>query len=142
MIKRTSLLLLVVLIGFSVVRAQILGPDAAARDFYRWYIRELNADRFPIRQNRPEIRKRVSARLARWLFSPAYSEYGADYFLDLQDWDHGWAKTVAVSGGTVKGNAVNVIVTLPKTQVFERKVMTVSLVRQAGSWKIDRVRGR
>jgi hypothetical protein len=127
---------------FGAARAQANGPEAATLGFYHWYLGELNANRFPIDKNRTEMRKRVSARLAKWLFSPAYSDYGADYFIDAQDLDAAWAKTVTVTGGTVKGNTATAVVTFPKSKFFPRKVMTVSLVREGGAWKIDKVRGR
>ena len=142
MIKRIAILFFVVLVCFSAAPAQIKTPEAATRDFYRWYVGELNADRFPIDKNKPEIRKRVSARLARWLFSPAYREYGADYFLDAQDFDAEWATTVTAAGGAVKGNIATAVVTFPKSKYFARKSMTVNLIREAGTWKIDKVRSR
>src|SRR6476620_6881849 len=131
MIKRTSILFIVVLICFSSVPAQTVTPEAATRDFYRWYIGELNADRFPIDKNRAAIRKRVSARLSRWLFSAAYREYGADYFLDAQDFDAEWAKTVTAAPAAVKGKTATVALTFPKSKYFDRKVVSVSLVREA-----------
>jgi hypothetical protein len=142
MLKRIALIALMVTAVFGAASAQSQPPETAARDFYRWYVGELNADRFPIDKNKPEIRKRVSARLARWLFSPAYREYGADYFLDAQDFDAEWATTVRATGGAVKGNTATVAVTFPKSEHFARKTMTVNLVREAGAWKIDKVRGR
>ena len=142
MLKRIALIALIVTAVFGYARAQTATPETAARDFYRWYVGELNADRFPIVGNKPEIRKRVSARLARWLFSPAYGEYGADYFLDAQDFDAAWATTVIAKGGAVKGNTATVVVTFPKSEHFARKLMTVNLLREGGAWKIDKVRGR
>jgi len=142
MIKRTTLLFIVALVTFSAAQAQTDKPEAATVGFYRWYLGELNADRYPIDKNKTEIRKRVSARLAKWLFSPAYREYGADYFIDAQDLDAEWAKTVTATGGAVKGNAATAVVTFPKSEHFERKSMTVNLVREAGAWKIDKVRSR
>jgi uncharacterized protein with ACT and thioredoxin-like domain len=42
----------------------------------------------------------------------------------------------------VTGGTATVTVTLPKTDFFERKVLAVTLIREAGAWKIDKVRGR
>jgi hypothetical protein len=139
---RITTVLLVVVVCFSALQAQTQTPAAAAQGFYRWYVGELNASRFPIDKNRPEMRRRVSARLARWLFSPAYREYGADYFLDAQDYDEAWASSVTAAPGKTTGNTATVTVTMPKTDVFDRKVVTVSLVKEAGAWKIDKVKGR
>jgi hypothetical protein len=138
---RITSVLLVVIVCFSALQAQNQTPAAAAQGFYRWYFGELNADRFPIDRNRPEMRRRVSARLARWLFSPAYREYGADYFLDAQDFDRAWWKTLTVTPGKTTGNTAIVTVTMPKTDFFDRKIVTVTMVREAGAWKIDKVKG-
>jgi hypothetical protein len=142
MLKRSALISIMVMAVFGAVHAQSSAPEVATRDFYRWYIGELNADRYPIDKNKREIRKHVSVRLARWLFSPAYREYGADYFLDAQDFDAEWARTVQASGGVIKGSTATAVLTFPKSKNFDRKVVSISLVREAGAWKIDKVRGR
>ena len=61
---------------------------------------------------------------------------------DAQDFDAEWAKTVTAAPAAVKGKTATVALTFPKSKYFDQKVMSVSLVREAGAWKIDKVRGR
>jgi hypothetical protein len=142
MMKRTLFIFLVALVCFSAAQAQSQTPAAAAQSFYRWYVAELNAEHDPITKNRAEMRKRVSARLAKWFGSKAYEEYDSDYFLDAQDYDEGWAKTAIAAPGKTTGNTATVTVTLPKTSNFPRKVLNLTMIREAGAWKIDKVKGR
>ena len=140
--KRMTFILFAALVCFATANAQTQTPAAAAQSFYRWYVAELNAEHDPITKRRAEMRKRVSARLAKWLGSKAYEEYDADYFLDAQDYEEGWATTATAAPGKTTGNTATVTVTLPKSRNFPRKVMTVTMVREAGAWKIDKVKGR
>lgn len=118
-------------------------PEQTAKDFYKWYLTELNNERYPINRQKSEILKRVSKRLGRWLYSPAYEEFGADYFLDAQDWDENWAKGITTSKAIIKGNnaTVKVSLTAPKgmNKGFGARSLNVKLVKEGGTWKIDRV---
>ena len=122
---------------------QIKTPEETAKDFYKWYLTELNNERYPINRQKSEVLKRVSKRLGRWLYSPAYEEFGADYFLDAQDWDENWAKGVTTSKAAVRGNVATVKVSLaaPKgtNTNFDAHSVTVKLVKEGEAWKIDRV---
>lgn len=123
--------------------AQNKTPEEAAKDFYKWYLTELNNERYPINRQKSEVLKKVSKRLGKWLYSPAYEEFGADYFLDAQDWDENWALGVTASKAVIKGNNATVKVTLaaPKGRNtnFARHVLTVKLIKEGEVWKIDRV---
>jgi len=121
-------------------------PEQAAKAFYEWYLKEANASRFPIRDDKPQMRARASARLTRWLFSKAYEEYGADYFLDAQDYDENWANNITARRISLKGPKATVKLTMsvPKgTQSgFGTRSLTIGLVNEAGAWKIDSVNNR
>ena len=141
------LLAFVILFGLHAsVGAQVKGPDAVAKEFYKWYLTELNADRYPIRENKPRMLKFVSARLGRWIYSPAYSEYGADYFIDAQDWDRNWVDGISATRPAVKGTTATLRINLePKKGVFSgfrRRVLPIKLVKEGGSWKIDMINNR
>jgi len=84
--------------------AQTKAPDQAAKEFYKWYLTELNAERYPIRQNKPRMLRAVSKRLGQWIYSPAYSEYGADYFIDAQDWEWTWVSGISATRPHRKGD--------------------------------------
>jgi hypothetical protein len=121
-------------------------PELAARDFYTWYLTELNAERYPIRQAKRQMLGKVSTRLGRWIYSKSYEEYGADYFLDAQDWDENWVKNISASKAVVKGNTatVNVKFGVPKGTYsgFGPRTLPVGLVKEGGTWRIDKVNNR
>jgi hypothetical protein len=118
-------------------------PEQTAVGFYKWYLTELNGERYPIERQKSEILKRVSRRLGRWLYSPAYEEFGADYFLSAQDWDENWAKSVSTSKAVVKGNSATLRLTMGAAKSsnpgFGRHSVAIKLIKEGNSWKIDRV---
>ena len=126
--------------------AQAKPPDEVAKEFYRWYFAELNLERHPISQSKTRMREYISARLARWINSPAYSEYGADYFIDAQDWERTWADGVSARSPVIKGAVATVRIQLdPAKGVFSgfgRRTLPIKLVKEGGSWKIDLVNNR
>ena len=121
-------------------------PEQAAKDFYRWYIQSLNAERYPVQRQKSALLKKVSVRLGKWIYSAAYRDYGADYFLDAQDWDEHWAEGISASKPAVSGNTANLRITLadPKgrTPGFGKRVLSVKMVKEGGAWKLDRVTGQ
>ena len=128
------------------VGAQVKAPDVVAKDFYRWYLTELNAEHEPIRQNKTGMRKFISARLARWVYSPAYSEYGADYFIDAQDWERTWVDGISSARPVINGSTATVRVQFDPAKGtvsgFGRRTLPIKLVKEAGMWKIDMVNNR
>jgi hypothetical protein len=128
------------------VGAQVRGPDAVAKDFYKWYLTELNAERDPIRQNKTRMHKFISARLGRWVYSPAYVEYGADYFVDAQDWDETWVNGISATRPVIKGTTATLRIQLePAKGVhsgFGRRTLPIKLVKERGSWRIDMINNR
>ncbi|MEO8573384.1 MAG: DUF3828 domain-containing protein [Pyrinomonadaceae bacterium] len=126
--------------------AQVAGPDAVAIDFYKWYLTELNAEREPILQNKKRMREFVSARLGRWVYSPAYSEYGADYFIDAQDWEHSWVNGISATRLVIKGATATLRIQLEPAKAvhsgFGRRVLPIKLVKEGGAWKIDMINNR
>ena len=126
--------------------AQVRGPDAVAKDFYKWYLTELNAERYPIRQNKTRMLEFISGRLGRWVYSPAYSEYGADYFIDAQDWDRTWVDRISATRPVIRANVATLRIQLePAKGVysgFGRRTLPIKLVKERGSWKIDMINNR
>jgi hypothetical protein len=141
---------LLVLFFFALIpvsaAAQAKRPDEVAKEFYKWYLTELNLERHPITQNKTRMRGYISARLARWIYSPAYSEYGADYFIDAQDWERTWADGVSAKRPVITGAVATVRIQLdPAKGVFSgfgRRTLPIRLVKEGGSWKIDLVNNR
>lgn len=115
-------------------------PEQAAKDFYKWYLHELNSDKFPISQQKPQMLKVISKRLGKWIYSKAYEEYGADYFIDAQDWDENWENGIKTSKAVVKGNAATLKVNfISKQKGFGNHTLNVKMIKETGIWKIDRV---
>ena len=141
---------LLVLVFFAFIPvsagAQARRPDKVAKEFYRWYLAELNLDRHPISQDKTRMREYLSVRLNRWINSPAYSEYGADYFIDGQDWERTWVDGVSAKPSVIKGAVATVRIQLdPAKGVFSgfgRRTLPIKLVKEGGSWKIDLVNNR
>ena len=124
---------------------QATRPEQAAKDFYRWYLTELNAEREPRRDSKQLMLQKVSARLGKWLYSEAYEEYGADYILDAQDYEASWADNIKASPAVTKGNVSTVKLTLtPRKGAIGWGVrrMIIKLVKENGVWKIDTVNNR
>ncbi len=123
-------------------QAQEKTPQQVTEDFYKWYIGELNADKNPI-DDKQTINKYVSKRLVKWLYSKDFEEYGADYFLDAQDWANDWVNNIKAAEGTMKGRVSTLEVTF-KTTVEDEAAMgdrslKIKLINENGAWKIDRV---
>ena len=68
-------------------------------------------------------------------------EYDADYFINAQDFDESWR--VSTTKAVIAKNAAMLKVALkstkPKNEGFS-ETLTVKLIKEAGVWKIDRVR--
>lgn len=118
-------------------------PEQTAQSFYRWYLKELSRDGGnPIKQ-KSIVLKSVSKRLGKWIYSPAYSEYGADYIIDAQDFDDNWDATTTKA--VIKGNVATFKVMLapPKGKKSNfTQILAIKMVRENGAWKIDSVNNR
>ena len=135
-------MLLLFFIGSAGVTNAQDTPEQAAKSFYEWYLKQIVANKSP-GDDRTMFQKYVSKRLSQWYFSPAYEEYGADYFIDAQDLDDNWQ--VAPGKATIKGNTANLKVKLaPPNAGRDSWInnLTVKMVKEGGVWKIDSVNNR
>ena len=64
-----------------------------------------------------------------------------DYFTDAQDFDPLWAKQIEISAVKIQGDKSSAQVLLNGAKNM-RKKLVVHLVREAGTWKVDKVQGR
>jgi hypothetical protein len=150
--SKQRLLLLKVLIAVVVFAAlaapgfaQSRGtPEQTVKEFYRWYMHELNANSDP-RKQKSKISSTVSARLRKWFLTKEYKEWDADYFIDAQDFDPKWENGVSASNAVVNGNKADVKVTLGAsgrpTGGMAPQTLRIKMVKEDGIWKIDRVNG-
>ena len=141
--QRIGLILLALFVFAGATSAQSADtPEQSARNFYKWYLRELNNQGNPIDQKQKML-KSVSKRLGKWIYSPVYQEYGADYFIDAQDFDN--KGDVTTSKAVIKENNAVLKATLavPKAKKSEwKQILTIKLVKESGLWKIDSVNNR
>ena len=136
-------LLVALLVGawISPSHAQERAPDAMIRDFYQWYVQSLAATRDPFTAGRAEVKRYATERLIREIDKAREAdELGADPFLDAQDFDAAWAKNITVSKPAINGDTATADVTLKGPEMGTHK-LNVTLRKEGGSWKIDKVKG-
>jgi hypothetical protein len=117
-------------------------PSESIRSFYRWYVTELVANRNPI-DNRKELKRFVTERLLKEIDRMKKGPDGldGDYFVDAQDFDGLWAKNITVSDVKISGTKATADVLLAGKGDMRRRLQ-VSLVKDGGVWKVDKVKGR
>jgi hypothetical protein len=116
-------------------------PEDCIRNFYRWYVTNLVANRDPIKQ-RNEIRRYATARLLNEIDKMVKGPDGldGDYFTDAQDFDPQWAKNISISNVQTQGDKSSAHVLLNGAKGM-RKKLVVQLAKESGVWKVDKVRG-
>lgn len=141
-ISFTLLLFFIGSLGASVAKAADT-PEQAAKSFYEWYVKELSSESSDPIGKKEIVLKSVSRRLGKWIYSPAYQEYGADYIIDAQDFDDTWQ--VSTTKAVIKGNTATLKVMLkstrPKGEGFSQ-TLPLKMVKENGEWKIDSVNNR
>jgi hypothetical protein len=117
-------------------------PADSLRSFYRWYVTELIANRNPL-ENRKELKRFSTERLLKEIDRMKKGPDGldGDYFVDAQDFDALWAKNITVSEVKISGTKATADVLLAGKGDMRRRLQ-VSLVRDGGVWKVDKVKGR
>jgi Protein of unknown function (DUF3828) len=116
-------------------------PEDCIRNFYRWYVTNLVANRDPMKQ-RTEIRRYATERLLKEIDKMVKGPDGldGDYFVDAQDFDSLWAKNISISDVQVHGDKSSARVVLNGSKGMRKKLM-VHLVKEGGTWKVDKVQG-
>jgi len=116
-------------------------PEDCIRNFYRWYVTNLVASRDPMKQ-RKEIRIYATERLLKEIDKMSKGPDGldGDYFVDAQDFDPLWAKNISISGVQTQGDKSTAHVLLKGSPGMQKKLM-VHLVKESGTWKVDKVKG-
>ena len=132
------LMLLVTLFGNSFAsasRADVKAPETVLQEFYEWYIIAVDNGTDPMKGARTTLKKYVTLRFINQVARD--EELGADAFVQTQEWDKEWANHVTVSNLKVKAATATAIVTFGSSD-YPR--VSVTLVKAAGIWKIDRVK--
>ena len=117
-------------------------PEDCIRNFYRWYVANLVANRDPMKQ-RGEIRRYATERLLKEIGKMVKGPDGldGDYFVDAQDFDPQWAKNISISDVQIYGDKSTALVHLDGSKGMRKKLF-VHLAKGAGIWKVDKVQGR
>jgi hypothetical protein len=117
-------------------------PEDCIRNFYRWYVTNLVANRDPMKQ-RTEIRRYATERLLKEIGKMEKGPNGldGDYFVDAQDFDPAWAKNISISDVKMQGDKSTALVLLNGGKGMRKKLF-VRLALENGSWKVDKVEGR
>jgi hypothetical protein len=117
-------------------------PEDCIRNFYRWYVTSVAANREPLQQ-RNEMKRYATDRLLKEIDKKAKSGdgLGADYFINAQDVDPLWAKNISISDVRTQGNKSTAHVVLKGRSKEMRRKLVVHLVNDGTTWKVDKVEG-
>jgi Protein of unknown function (DUF3828) len=117
-------------------------PEDCIRNFYRWYVTSVEANREPLQQ-RSEMKRYATDRLLKEIDKKAKSGdgLGADYFINAQDVDPLWAKNISISDVQTEGNKSTAHVVLKGGTKEMRRKLVVHLVKDGATWKVDKVEG-
>jgi hypothetical protein len=142
--KRNFMLAFVLVASVLPLRASesTATPEQSIRSFYHWYVTALIANREPLKE-RAEMSRFATNRLLKEIDRKQKSAdgLGSDYFVNAQDFDNRWAKNITVSDVKVTGNSATAEVRLVGKGEMRRR-LSVWLVKDDASWKIDKVEGR
>jgi len=139
-LRRIAVCLVLIGISFSAAFGQtIKTPEERVESFYRWYLRSIIAG--------PDVDKAVmlshlSKRFGRWLYSKAGESRDYDPFTNGQDFNNAWADNIRIGKLTKRGTTATLDIVLAGAPGDNWDMpLTVSLVKERGTWKIDRVKG-
>lgn len=125
--------------GAGLAFGQTATPEQTVKKFYTWYMHELNTSKSE-GPSKAKLRPYISARLARWMNTKEYAEWDSDYFIDAQDWGKKWGENIAVSDVKVVGATATLRVTLTDPEL--NRILDLKLLKEGGTWRIDRVKGK
>ena len=110
------------------------------KDFYAWYMDNLNAGIYPMESNRDGMKKYVTARLVNEVryMTKGPDGLNGDYFVDAQEWDPKWEENVRVSKSMFEEGVVHEDVVLDGPKNPNHKIK-VTMALEKNAWKIDRV---
>ena len=141
--KRIAPLLVCCLIACSPLRAAppAATPEDCIRGFYHWYVTNLVAKRDPMKQ-RKEMRQYATERLLKEINKMEKGPDGLDYdyFVGAQDFDPLWAKNISISDVKTQGEKSTAHVLLTGAPDMRKKLI-VHLLKEEGTWKVDKVKG-
>ncbi len=126
----------VVVLGMCFVDSSFAqaSPESVIKSFYNGYIRATAGGVEPLGK-RSALRKYLTASLIKKQVDAYEASQDADYFLQSQEYEAGWENAFTISSPVIKASVATAIVDFPGG--YPR--VKVTLRKQAGRWKIDRV---
>jgi Protein of unknown function (DUF3828) len=136
-----AICLVFIFVSFTGAKAQTNNsPESRVKSFYDWYLKSISKQQDPSK-NKTVMNSHLSRRFGGWFYSKAGQNLDYDIFINAQDWNEAWINNINVGKATINGNTAVVKITLgtPPDTWIQR--LNISLVKEAGNWKIDRVKG-
>lgn len=133
-------LLLLVFIAASAM-AQTNDPVTQAVVFNKWYVKQIDEDKFPITDSH-EIDKYVTASTMKKLHRTQESDYNDDPFYDADIFTKSqyngddWAANVTAIAGDTDPVCVNIYIAFGKKKDH---IVIDCMVKEGGSWKVQSV---
>ena len=113
-------------------------PENVIREFYRWYVQTVDANRSPMMDEPAKLKRYATAGMLRRIDKLMKDqELGADPFLQAQDVDKGWARNITISNSKIAGDVATANVELKGSEMGHK--LAVTLRQESGAWKIDKV---
>ena len=124
-------------------------PNVFVEEFYKWYIHSVSHQTDPLQAGKPTLQKYVTPRFMRKLErierEMASGGYDGDYLLEAQkdypdqpNLEDEWIKNMSTSNLVVKGATAAVTISFGENGALAKE--RVSLIHEAGVWRIDDVK--
>jgi hypothetical protein len=116
------------------------GPDLAAQQFYKWYLRLLAENKDPMHDEAAMFSNYVSGALVKDIEKKIHSPDGmeSDYFIQAQDYLDDWPGNVSVATPRIERATAKVTVSLGAAKSSAYR-LAVTLVKEKSTWKIRKV---
>ena len=122
----------------ATVAAEKPAPDEVVKSFYKWYLAQYKAERFPLRDDRAVLKSYITKSLLYKMDHGGPDDRDADYFTKSQDIVDEWDDSMLVKSTKIAGNKATVVFTMGKTELNTMHV-TLTLRVENGAWKIQSV---
>jgi hypothetical protein len=115
-------------------------PDVVAKNFYRWYLKELSKNRDPLTDSAAAMKTYVSGKtlqkLRRMINSPDGME--ADYFIQTQDYMDEWLQPPKSQIKRISDTHSELTITLGE-HTKNKYQLSVAMLKEESRWKISKV---
>jgi hypothetical protein len=122
-------------------RSETAAPEAAALDFYKWYLGELVKGQEPLSAAKGALASYVTASLIEEIQKEISSPNGleADYFTAAQDYADDWLTHINVQVLGLQHHGASLQVVLGASR-DSKQPLRVQMVKEGALWKIAKVR--